>query len=150
MAVNVQLSRKCMYALQAMFELAFRKAKGPVKVQDIASAQAIPQRFLEVILAELKHGSFVESKRGNAGGYFLARPAEQISVGEVIGFLEGYKFGDPKTQLPSLKRTGAFAFARLWQDINAATSRIYSGTMFTDLVKHELETRGILMADYAI
>ena len=105
MAVNVQLSRKCMYALQAMFELAFRKAKGPVKVQDIASAQAIPQRFLEVILAELKHGSFVESKRGNAGGYFLARPAEQISVGEVIGFLDGLTYGEGST--PGTRETAA-------------------------------------------
>ena len=61
------VSQKCQYALRALFELAKRNGEGPVKIAAIAKAQAIPPRFLEVILSQLKQGSFVESQRGSEG-----------------------------------------------------------------------------------
>ena len=68
-----KISKRCRYGLRAIFELALRGTSEPVKIQDIASAQGIPQRFLEIILSELKQGGFVESRRGSNGAYMLAR-----------------------------------------------------------------------------
>ena len=83
------VSKKCEYALRAIFELFRNEGNEPMKIQDIATAQDIPIRFLEVILVELKHGGFVSSKRGNCGGYTPAREAGDITIGEVISFFEG-------------------------------------------------------------
>ena len=77
------------YALKALFDLASRGRAEPVKIGDIARRQAIPQKFLELILAGLKQGGFVQSRRGAEGGYLLARRPERIMVGEVLSFVEG-------------------------------------------------------------
>ena len=86
----MQISNKCYYALRAVFELARRyRDQRPIKIANIASAQSIPKRFLEVILNELRQGGFVESRRGVDGGYLLARDPHEISVGEIIRFVDG-------------------------------------------------------------
>src|SRR3954470_23527783 len=85
----MNISVKGEYALQAIFDLCSRPGGHPVKIADIAQRQRIPQKFLELILASLKQGGFVESRRGAEGGYLLSRPAESLSVGEVLRFLEG-------------------------------------------------------------
>ena len=64
----IKISKKCDYALRAIFELAFRSTSRPVAVQEIAAAQNIPPRFLEIILNELRQVGLVASHRGNAGG----------------------------------------------------------------------------------
>ena len=69
---------------QAILDLATQPPGQPVKIADIARRQKIPQKFLELILANLKQGGFVESRRGAEGGYRLAEPAARISVGEVL------------------------------------------------------------------
>lgn len=89
-SVTVQISNKCYYALRALFVLArCHRVQRPVKIGNIATAQSIPKRFLEVILNELRQGGFVESHRGVNGGYLLAREPEAISVGEIICFVDG-------------------------------------------------------------
>ena len=80
----MNISVKGEYALQAIFDLATQPHGDPVKIADIARRQKIPQKFLELILARLKQGGFVESRRGAEGGYRLARAADQITVGEVL------------------------------------------------------------------
>src|ERR1700760_1718352 len=85
----MNISVKGEYALQAIFDLAANSRSQPVKIADIARRQQIPQKFLELILASLKQGGFVESRRGAEGGYLLSRRADSITVGEVIRFVEG-------------------------------------------------------------
>ena len=85
----MKISKKCQYALKALFELAWRNSGKPVKTHRIAAAQRMSTRFTEIILNELKHGGFVESKRGNEGGYMLARDAESLTVREVIEYIQG-------------------------------------------------------------
>ena len=85
----MHISVKGEYALHAIFDLALQRTREPVKIADIAKRQKIPQKFLELILAGLKQGGFVESRRGAEGGYLLARPADAITVGEVLRFIEG-------------------------------------------------------------
>ncbi len=86
---DLTISVKGEYALQAIFDLASQRPGEPVRIAEIARRQQIPQKFLELILASLKQGGFVESRRGAEGGYLLARPAENLSVGEVLRFVEG-------------------------------------------------------------
>ena len=83
------VTQKCQYALRALFELAKRQGDGVVRAADIAANQAIPKRFLEVILHQLRQGGFVDSQRGKEGGFYLGRPAEAITVGEIIRFIDG-------------------------------------------------------------
>ena len=71
----MNISVKGEYALEALFDLAQQRPGEPVKIADIARRRKIPQKFLELILAGLKQGGFVESRRGAEGGYLLARPA---------------------------------------------------------------------------
>jgi Rrf2 family protein len=84
----VRVSAKADYALRATIELAVA-ADGPVKGERIAQAQEIPLRFLENILGELRQAGIVRSQRGVEGGYWLARPADEISLAEVVRAVEG-------------------------------------------------------------
>src|ERR1700688_867887 len=93
----MNLSFKTEYALQAVFDLATQPPGEPVKIADIARRQSIPQKFLELILSSLKQGGFVESRRGAEGGYRLSRAADQITVGEVLKFVEEGKRSHRKT-----------------------------------------------------
>src|SRR6266581_838813 len=85
----MNISVKGEYALHAVFDLSTQTPGQPVKIADIAKRQKIPQKFLELILASLKQGGFVESRRGAEGGYLLARPADSVTVGEVLRYVEG-------------------------------------------------------------
>src|SRR5437870_10820520 len=87
----MNISVKSDYALRAVFDLASQPQGDPVKIADIARRQRIPQKFLELILASLKQGGFVESRRGAEGGYRLARAPENITVGQVLQFIENTK-----------------------------------------------------------
>jgi len=70
----MRVSQKCQYAIRAIFELAKHYGEGTLKTADIAKAQAIPARFLEVILSELRQAAFVESRRGKAGKKAISLP----------------------------------------------------------------------------
>ena len=85
----VKLSSKGRYAVRALFDIAFYNDGQPTQVKDIAERQAIPQRFLEQIFQDLKRSGIVGSKRGPQGGYLLARPAQEIQLGEVVRVIEG-------------------------------------------------------------
>jgi Rrf2 family protein len=84
----MRTTAKADYAVRAAIELA-AAGDGPVTAEAVASAQEIPLNFLENILVELKRAGIVESRRGSAGGYLLARPAAEITVADVIRAVEG-------------------------------------------------------------
>ena len=83
------LSRKSKYGLKALLALAREAGKGPVLISELARRDAIPKKFLEAILLELKHHGVVESRKGKGGGYFLRRKPAEITFGEVIRVLDG-------------------------------------------------------------
>ena len=85
----MRVSAKADYALRAVIELAVVGDDAPVKGERIAQAQEIPLKFLENILGDLRHAGVVRSQRGVDGGYWLARPADEITVAEVIRGVEG-------------------------------------------------------------
>ncbi len=126
----MNISVKGEYALQAIFDLASQRPGDPVRIADIAKRQKIPQKFLELILAGLKQGGFVESRRGAEGGYLLARPAESITVGEVVRFVEG-----PNPGKANQRRKPETPFTAMWQDVDRAISSIIDKTTFADLLR---------------
>ncbi|MBM4042845.1 MAG: Rrf2 family transcriptional regulator [Planctomycetes bacterium] len=132
------VSQKCQYAVRATFELAKRYGNGPVRIADIAEAQAIPVRFLEVILNQLKQGGFVLSHRGSRGGYLLARPPAELTVGDIIRFIEG-PLGPVICAMGSSKSDcrlyGECVFLPMWERVRAAISGVYDQTTFQSLVE---------------
>jgi Rrf2 family protein len=124
----MNISVKGEYALQAIFDLCSRPPGQPVKIADIASRQHIPQKFLELILASLKQGGFVESRRGAEGGYLLSRPPSQIAVGDVYRFFEGGRAEKARS-----KRKPDSPFTDLWRRVDDAVSSVVDQTTFADL-----------------
>src|SRR5256885_11633395 len=83
------LSSRGKYATRALLELTLQYEHGPVLIHDIAERQKIPLKFLEQILLALKHAGFVDSRKGPAGGYFLAMPPDKITLGAVVRLTDG-------------------------------------------------------------
>lgn len=83
------LTQRSRYALRALIFIAQSETDLPVAISVIAADQKLPRKFLEIILLDLKHGGLVNSYRGKMGGYRLARPASEISFGEIIRLIEG-------------------------------------------------------------
>ena len=144
------VSKKCEYALRAIFELVRNDSDEPMKIQEIATAQDIPVRFLEVILVELKHGDFVSSKRGNNGGYVLAREARDIVVGDVISFFERGSIRESRDRTFKKQRFGDLAFSALWDRAEGAISQIYDQVTFQDLLEEEISARHPEGSNYVI
>jgi Rrf2 family protein len=127
----MNISVKGEYALHAIFDLALQKSGAPIKLADIARRQRIPQKFLELILAGLKQGGFVESRRGAEGGYLLARAPASITVGQVVRYIEG-----AKNTKPTRRQTAADPFAETWRKVDQAVSDVIDQTTFAELVRN--------------
>ncbi len=130
----LNISVKGEYALLALLDLATQRAGEPVKIASIAKRQKIPQKFLELILAGLKQGGFVESRRGAEGGYLLARAADSIHVGEVLRFVER-----GRGQRGSPRPRGEDPFAGMWVDVEKQVNRILDDRSFADLARNWAE-----------
>ena len=141
----MNISVKGEYALQAIFDLSSQPPGQPVKIADIARRQKIPQKFLELILASLKQGGFVESRRGAEGGYMLARPASQITIGEVYRFFEGSQNGKGRS-----KRRADSPFEEMWRQVDDAVSSVVDRTTFADLLRSWTERHNKFVPNWEI
>jgi Rrf2 family protein len=141
----MNISVKGEYALQAIFDLAARTGTEPVKIAEIANRQRIPQKFLELILASLKQGGFVESRRGAEGGYLLARPADSITIGEVLRFVEGRQDGKSRA-----RRRSDSPFADVWKRVDEAVSSVLDQTTFAELHRNWMERRNKFVPNWEI
>ncbi len=101
-----------------------------MKIAEIARRQKIPQKFLELILASLKQGGFVESRRGAEGGYLLSKRADEITVGDVLRFVEGRQ-----EERARLRRQNDSPFADLWERVDSAIDGVLDATSFAHLVR---------------
>lgn len=145
--VHRTFSTKCIYALRAILELALHEGFGVIKSQQIASAQGIPLRFLEIILSELRQGGFVDSRRGKTGGYILARQSKTIAVAQVIDFIEGRnKFKQSSRALDE----GKNPFTDLWEKLDRVCADVLASTSFADLAEQEEQRRDKRVLNYVI
>ena len=139
------VTKKNQYALRAVFELAKHHGKGPIKISHIADIQAIPERFLEVILGQLKKSGYVRSKRGYQGGYLLVVPPGELSVGDLMRFLqrdvalEKCMAPVPESNCPF---QGDCAFFPLWRQVRDAIFDVYDKTTIQDLLDNDTNGRG--------
>ncbi len=136
------ITKKHQYALRAIFELGKRYQRGPVKIAEIAHAQAIPERFLENIMAELKKGGFVKSKRGINGGYELIPRPDRFRVGDLMRFLtRDLKPIECMAPVPEANCPfqGKCAFFPMWRQVKDAIFEVYDATSIQDLIYCEME-----------
>ncbi len=126
---RIRISLKSQYALRAIFDLALHGAVRPVKIAGIAKRQRVPQKFLELILAGLRQGGFVESRRGAEGGYLLAISPETITVGDVIGYIEGGQDAKPRG------RRHDDPLAAMWKRVDEAFSAVVDKITFAELIR---------------
>ena len=145
----MQISVKGEYALHALLDLALQKPGEPVKIAEIAQRQKIPQKFLELILAGLKQGGFVESRRGAEGGYMLARPAEALTLGDVLRFVEGPRRGDRSGKARS-RRRAEDPLSDVWERVDRAVSEILDKTTLGDVLRDWTEKRNKFVLNWEI
>lgn len=130
----MRVSAKVDYALRAMAELA-AAPPGPLKSERIASAQEIPQKFLENILLDLRHAGLVTSQRGAEGGYALARPASEISLADVIRAVEGPIATVRGVRPEDVTYVGRAAPLRqVWIDLRTAMRGVLEETSLADIL----------------
>ncbi|MCU0838627.1 MAG: Rrf2 family transcriptional regulator [Rhodospirillales bacterium] len=119
--------------------LAEHEGEGASLIADIAAHNAIPKKFLDAILLELKHAGFLHSKKGRGGGYSLARPASRILIGDVIRVLDGPLAPIPCASRTAYRRcddcqdTSACPVRSLMLDVRDAMARILDRTSLADL-----------------
>jgi Rrf2 family protein len=135
----VRVSAKTDYALRAALELAAAPDEKPVKGERIATAQAIPLRFLENILMQLRHAGLVDSRRGAEGGYRLARPAAEVTLADVIRAIDGPLAGVSGVRPESLGFDGVAEPMRdIWIAVRASLRGVLEQVTLADVVSGEL------------
>ena len=149
------LSNKSKYGLKALLILAREAGRGPVLVAELAQREALPKKFLEAILLELKRRRIVESRKGKGGGYFLNRRPDDITFGEVIRALDG-----PLAAVPCVSQTAYMPCAECLDEetcgvrlamkkVRDATARILDHTTLADVNTRVARKRRRAPADAA-
>jgi Rrf2 family cysteine metabolism transcriptional repressor len=142
----MRLSTKGEYASRAMLELSRRYHDGPIHSREISKAQEIPPRFLEQILLLLKRAGYLKSRKGQKGGYVLAKSPGEITVAEVIRVMDG-----PLAPIDCVSvmahetcpMEGTCGLRWLWKDVRDAVAEILEKTTFADLVSRKKATADV-------
>lgn len=133
----MKISQKGLYALQAMMLLARRHHQGAIKIREIAYEEELPEKFLELILLELKNARMVESVRGAKGGYALRRPPSEIHLSEIIRLIDGplAPFGDAEQLRVLIDKDPAHrSLYQVFLDVRDAAAKILENTTLADLL----------------
>ncbi|HOP47255.1 MAG TPA: Rrf2 family transcriptional regulator [Desulfobacteraceae bacterium] len=141
------LTKKAKYGLQAILSLARDYGKGPVTISDLAKREVIPKKFLESILLELKNRNILYSIKGKNGGYILAKPPNEISMGEVVRYLDG-----PLAPVPCVSKTAyrkctecederTCGIRLVMKRVRDSIADILDGTSLEDVLNMITETR---------
>ena len=139
----MRVSAKVDYALRASIELA-AAAPEQIKGERLAAAQSIPHKFLENILADLRNGGLVASQRGAEGGYRLARPADEITVADVIRVVEGPIASVRGERPDEIEYQGvAVPLRDVWIELRTAMRGVLEQTTLADLVERGRPAAGL-------
>jgi Rrf2 family protein len=136
---TVRMSAKAEYATRVMVQMATVQPGVLTRSEDLASAQEIPPHFLIDILSDLRTWRLVRSHRGREGGYELARPADQISVADVLRCIDGPLASVRDIGLGDLPYHGPTAsLTDLWMALRASMRSVLEETTLADVVKGDL------------
>lgn len=125
--VGLRISSKSRYGVQAMFELARHEGTGPLPLNVIAQRQGLSEHYLEQLIAPLRKAGLVKAQRGAQGGYLLAQPAREISVGDIVRLLDG------PLQVPDGSSEAA-AVDRVWEQVRQSVLGVIDAVTLADLV----------------
>ncbi len=139
----MKLSNRCHYAALALFDIAFHSRGQATQVRQIAERQDIPVRFLEQIFQDLKRAELVDGRRGRNGGYFLRKPPESITIGDIVRATDGpldltfapddaLTESAPESRIAS--RSGREVPATVWTDIGQRVTAAFDAFTVADLV----------------
>jgi Rrf2 family protein len=135
----MRISAKADYAVRAVVELAAAEGDKPVKAERVATAQEIPLNFLENILGELRHAGIVRSHRGAEGGFRLAKPANEVTVADIIRAVEGplasVRGGPPED---AHYAGAATTLPRVWIAVRANLRRVVENVTVADIANSKL------------
>ncbi|MDT6987221.1 RrF2 family transcriptional regulator [Streptomyces lusitanus] len=144
----MRISARADYAVRAALQLASSGADGPLKAEAIADAQDIPHKFLESILNDMRRGGLVVSQRGGNGGYRLAKPADSISIADVIRVVEGPLVSVRGVRPPELSYSGpAESLLPLWIALRSNVRQILEGVSLADVASSRLPAGVAALAD---
>ena len=144
----MRVSAKADYAIRAAVELA-AAGEGPVKGERLAQAQEIPPNFLENILSDLRNAGIVASRRGADGGYWLAQPADEVSLADVIRAVDGPLANVRGVRSEQIVYQGSAEKLRdVWIAVRASLRSVLEHVTLADLARGELpESVRLLAAD---
>lgn len=134
---HMKISQKGLYALQAMMMLARRHQQGAIKIREIAYEEDLPEKFLELILLELKNARMVESVRGAKGGYQLRRDPSEIRLSEIMRLIDGplAPFADAEQLRVLIDRDVSHrSLYQLFLDVRDAVANVLDNTTLADLI----------------
>lgn len=146
----MRVSAKADYAVRAAIEVAARSSpEAPLKGEAIAAAQGIPLQFLHNILGELRHHGLIHSRRGAEGGHWLARPADDITVAEVIRAVEGPLASVRGEGPEDLDYSGAAQpLQAVWLALRANVRQVLESVTLADMVRGELPAPVLHLAEH--
>jgi Rrf2 family protein len=137
----MQLTAKADYAVRAVVELAGSNSDSPRRVDSVATAQRIPVSFLENILAQLRSTGIVRNRRGPTGGYWLARPAAEIDLADIIRAVEGPLVGVRGQPPEEVEYVGsAAALQQVWVALRANLRKVLENVTVADVAAGKLPT----------
>ncbi len=117
----MRLSTRSRYGTRMMLDLAQHYDKGPVRIAEIAKRQDMPVKYLEQLIIPLKQGNFIQSVRGPKGGHLLARPPDEITVGQIVKALEsGIELVGCIENPGECERAGRCLTRGIWEDASKA------------------------------
>lgn len=144
----MRITAKVDYAVRAAIELAAAEQGTPMKGDRIAAAQDIPMKFLENILSELRRAGIVGSRRGAEGGYWLAQPAKEITIADLIRAVEGPLANVQGVRPEELSFDGsALPLQRMWVCVRASLRGVLEHVTLADLVAGTLPPKIDRLAD---
>jgi Rrf2 family protein len=136
---RMHVTAKADYAVRAVIELADSAQESPRKVDDIAQAQGIPVSFLENILTQLRSTGIVRSQRGPEGGYWLAKPAGEVSLAQIIRAVEGPLVGVRGQRPEEIEYVGSSeALQQVWIALRANLRKVLENVTVADVSKGKL------------
>ena len=132
----MSFSKRCQYAVLAVYELSKQHESGPISATTIAAEQSIPKQFLQNILAHLRRGGIIHAYRGKQGGYSLAQSPEDISVGSIIRLMEGnWKIvGCLQSNDYDCELKCKCVLEQMWRNLHESVESVFDSTTFASLV----------------
>lgn len=135
----MKLSTRCRYGIHAMFDLAQNLGNGPQAIRAIADRQIVPEQYLEQIIGLLRREGYVTSMRGAQGGYVLARPPGEITIGELIRLLEGpVMMADCMVDADACIRSGQCPSRLVWERLTNCINMVIDSISLQDMLEDHI------------